>query len=451
MRQFQPVIWSKGTFLSPQHLQTQERFVEDCSRFYLDALQPWHWGFRKLAIDHQALAEGRLALASASGVLPDALPIDIPDSDVAPQARELSRCFQPGQQSCTFFLTVPEYQAGGMNVAIHRTEVVTRFRAEPTMVSDENTGRSDKPVQIARKNLRLLSEHESREGSVLMGCVRIKRSEAGSYSLDGSYIPPLIDIQGHAGLTRLFGNLIELLVSRVTQLLGTRGQKREGLADFTASDVANFWMLYTLNSHLPVLRHFLESKGTGPEQLYLQLAQLAGSLTSFSSEIAPQDLPIYRHDDLGGTFTALDAVIRTLLDTVIPSNFVALPLNRVRDTFFATSIEKDAYFDGSIFYLAVTSDLRDAELIERTPRLLIAGSSANIEGLVQRAISGLRLRHVPTPPRAIPVKLRQQYFAVETSGPEWESVLRHRNFAVYAPAELLNPKLELIIVLSKPL
>ena len=32
MRQLQPVIWSKGTFLSPQHLQAQERFVEDSAQ-----------------------------------------------------------------------------------------------------------------------------------------------------------------------------------------------------------------------------------------------------------------------------------------------------------------------------------------------------------------------------------------------------------------------------------
>jgi hypothetical protein len=35
-------------------------------------------------------------------------------------------------------------------------------------------------------------------------------------------------------------------------------------------------------------------------------------------------------------------------------------------------------------------------------------------------------------------------------GPVWESVQRARNFAVYAPAELLNPQMELIILLAQP-
>src|ERR1700734_1763389 len=72
MRQLQPVIWSKGTFLSPQHLQAQERFVEDSARFYLDSLNSRAWGFSEIQIDTKALSEGRLAVTLASGIFPDA-------------------------------------------------------------------------------------------------------------------------------------------------------------------------------------------------------------------------------------------------------------------------------------------------------------------------------------------------------------------------------------------
>src|ERR1039458_10663955 len=66
MRQLQPVIWSKGTFLSPQHLQAQERFVEDSARFYLDSLNARSWGFREIQHHTKALSEGRLAVTRAS-------------------------------------------------------------------------------------------------------------------------------------------------------------------------------------------------------------------------------------------------------------------------------------------------------------------------------------------------------------------------------------------------
>ena len=450
MRQLQPVIWSKGTFLSPQHLQAQERFVEDSARFYLDSLNARSWGFREIQIDTKALSEGRLAVTLASGIFPDALPLDIPASEYPPPARVLDECFQGGRQSCTFYLAVPEYLQGGMNVAVNRGSVSTRFLAQMQMVRDENTGSGEKPIQVARKNLQILAEGENREGSVVLGFTRILRSETGMYQIDPAYIPPLIDIHAHPTLKRILSNLVELLVARGSQLSGSRRQKNQSLADFTASDIANFWLIYTVNSHLPVLRHFLESTCTLPDMIFNELSDLAGALTAFSNKIAPRDLPAYNHEQLGACFGDLDRLIRIMLETVIPSNFVSLPLKMVRDTIYATSIDKDAYFEGSRFYLAVASDIRDADLIDRSPKLLKCCSATQLETLIRNALPGLRLAHVPTPPRSIPVKLRHQYFAIEQGGPVWESVLRARNFAVYAPSDILNPQMELIILLAQP-
>jgi type VI secretion system protein ImpJ len=450
MRQLQPVIWSKGTFLSPQHLQAQERFVEDSARFYLDSLNSRSWGFSEIQIDTKALSEGRLAITLASGIFPDALSLDIPASEYPPPARVLDECFQGGRQSCIFYLAVPEYLQGGMNVAVNRSTVSTRFLAQMQMVRDENTGSGEKPIQVARKNLQILAEGENREGSVVLGFTRILRSETGMYQIDPTYIPSLIDIHAHPTLKRILSNLIELLVARSSQLSGSRRQKNQSLADFTASDIANFWLLYTVNSHLPVLRHFLESTNTRPELLFSELSDLAGALTAFSTKIAPKDLPAYSHEQLGVCFGELDRLIRVMLETVIPSNFVALPLKMVKDTIYATSIDKDAYFVGSRFYLAIAADIRDADLIDRSQKLLKACSATQLETLIRNALPGLRLQHVPTPPRSIPVKLRHQYFAIEQGGPVWESVLRARNFAVYAPSDILNPQMELVILLAQP-
>ena len=39
----QPVLWTKGVLLSPQHFQTQDRFLEDLLEFQLSTLAfcPW--------------------------------------------------------------------------------------------------------------------------------------------------------------------------------------------------------------------------------------------------------------------------------------------------------------------------------------------------------------------------------------------------------------------------
>jgi type VI secretion system protein ImpJ len=223
--------------------------------------------------------------------------------------------------------------------------------------------------------------------------------------------------------------MVELLVARSSQLSGSRRQKNQSLADFSASDVANFWLLYTINSHLPVFRHFLETTNIQPELLFSEMSDLAGALTAFSSKIAPRDLPDYNHEQLGVCFAELDRLIRAMLETVVPSNFVALPLKMVRDTIYATSIDKDSYFDNSRFYLAISADIRDPDLIDRVPKLLKACSATQLETLIRNALPGLRLTQ---------------------GGPVWESVQRARNFAVYAPSDLLNPQMELVILLAQP-
>src|SRR5262249_53467445 len=51
MRQMQPVLWTKGLVLSPQHLQIQDRYYEDLIDFRLNMLTFSPWGFQRLAID----------------------------------------------------------------------------------------------------------------------------------------------------------------------------------------------------------------------------------------------------------------------------------------------------------------------------------------------------------------------------------------------------------------
>jgi type VI secretion system protein ImpJ len=449
MRQLQPVIWSKGTFLSPQHLQSQERFVEDTVRFYLDSLASKSWGFLSIQIDAKALTEGTLTISTATGIFPDALPIDVPASDVPPPSRVLEECFRDGRQSCMFYIAIPQYLQGGMNVSLQRGRVSTRYLAQLQMTRDENSGSNEKPVQVARKNLQLLCEGENLEGSVLLPCVRILKTETGMYHLDPTYVPSLLDVHGSDTVSGIVRGIVELLVTRSSQLSGSRRQKNQTLADFTASDVANFWLLYTINTHLPGLRHYLESTSVQPQMLFGDLSDLAGALTAFSTKIDPRDLPRYDHENLGPCFIELDRLIRAMLETVVPTNVVSIPLNLLRDTIYACSIDKDSWFENSRFYLAVSADMREADLIDRIPKLTKVCSATHIETLIRQALPGIKLTHVEQPPRALPVKLRYKYFSIERSGTAWEAVQRARNFAVYAPSDLLNPQMELIILLPK--
>ena len=450
MKRLQPVIWTKGTLLNPQHLQVQDRFLESNLQFQIDALAFRPFGFTRLRIDQEALAGGTVAIREAAGIFPDGLLFDVPASDPGPASRALADAFDPDQESIDVFLAVPGYRELGINVSTSTRDADARFGAEFTMFRDENTGLSEKPVPVARKNLRLLFGGESQEGNSVLRAARIKRTPAGLYQLDPRHVPPLLDIAASEYLTAIVRRLVEILSARSSSLAGTRRQKNQSLADFTASDIASFWLLYTINSHFPVFRHLFETSGGHPEMLFSAMLALAGCLTTFSLTIHPRDLPQYDHDDLGGCFTSLDVKLRLLLETVVPANFVSLPLKLAQPSIYAASLADDKYLANTRMYLAITAEMSQADLIAKTPYLIKICSADHIEHLVRQALPGTPLTHVAAPPSTIPVKLAYQYFSLSQSGPAWDAIGRARNLAAYIPAEFPNVQAELIILLPSP-
>src|SRR3954470_16596777 len=113
MRQLQPVLWTKGVLLSPQHLQTQDRFLEDLLEFQLSTLAFCPWGFHRLEIDREALASVSFAISAASGIFPDGLLFDMPLSDSTPPPKQLEGFWEQDQDALHVYLAIPEYRYGG--------------------------------------------------------------------------------------------------------------------------------------------------------------------------------------------------------------------------------------------------------------------------------------------------------------------------------------------------
>ena len=449
MRQLQPVIWAKGTFLTPQHLQLQDRFFESVLDFKLGALKYCPWGFAEMQFNHEALSAGSLALARAVGLFPDGLAFEIPDSDAAPGERRIEQSFGPDQTTLEVYLAVPQHRDRGLNVSVGQKSGDTRYQAEIELSRDENTGLAEKPVQVAKKNLRLLLEGEPLQGNTILRVGCVKKTETGLYQLDPQFIPPLLDISASEYLVAILRRLVEILAAKSSTLSGMRRQKNQSLAEFTAADIANFWLLYTANSYLPVMRHIFESKKGHPEGLYTTMLALAASLTTFSSTLQPRDLPNYDHDNLGACFTDLDGKLRMLLETVVPSNFVSIPLKLSRPSIYSAALANDKYLTNTRMYLAISADLSEADLLRRVPQLVKVCSATHIETLIRQALPAIPLTHVPSPPGSIPIKLNYQYFSLNQSGAAWEAVQRARNIAAYVPGDIPNPQLELIILLPQ--
>ncbi|MBK9169087.1 MAG: type VI secretion system baseplate subunit TssK [Bryobacterales bacterium] len=449
MRRLQPVLWTKGVFLTPQHLQAQDRFLESNLEFRLDSLLYKPWGFRTLQIEHAALANGEFAIASASGMFPDGMPFEIPAPDAAPPPRTLEDAWEPDQESLDVYLTVPFYREQGLNVSVTERGLPTRYLAEVLLLRDENSGLVEKPIQVARKNFRFLFEGESLEDNTVLPVARIKRSETGEYQVDSRFVPPLVDFAASEYLMAIARRLYETLTGKSSGLAGTRRQKNQTLADFSSSDIASFWLLYSVNTHLPQFRHLFEARRGHPYRLYSEMLSLAAALTTFSSSVQPRDLPAYDHERLADCFAELDEKLRFLLETVVPANWVALPLEVVQPFVWAVALDEERFFNKTHMFLAISADMNRGELLARAPQLLKVYSADNIAHLIRQALPGVEITHVPKPPNTIPVKLNYEYFSLNQQTEWFQAIRKARNLAAYVPADFPNPQLELVILLPQ--
>jgi type VI secretion system protein ImpJ len=442
-------------FLTPQHFQTQDQYIENALQFRFAASHFANWGVIGLNIDAEAVSNGLVRINDCKGIMPDGEPFDIPETDELPPSRSVGDHFPPTRDSLDVFLGIPENRPRARNVTIPAGQPnpsgappSTRYLAETRMVTDENAGSEEKPVQVARRTFRLIFEDEYRDGFSTFRIAQITRNAAGVPILNPKFVAPCLDLAASGYLTMLLRRQIEILATKSATLSAPRRQRGKVLAEFAPSETANFWLLHTVNSYLPELKHIWKVRHGHPEAAYVSMLRLAGALATFSLEGHPENLPDYDHNDLGRCFTLLDEKIRDLMETVIPSKFVSVPLE-LRDRFtWSGSVTEDQYFRNSQFFLAVSAKMGVDDLIRKTPQLMKVSSMDDIQRVVRNSLPGLTLRHTPTPPAAIPMKLDNQYFSLNQGGPLWEAIMLSRQIAVFAPGEIVEPKMEILIVLE---
>lgn len=444
------IVWSEGMYLGPHHFQAQSRYHEDAIHFVTNLLRFEPYGLLGYELDSEALTNGTLALVRARGVFPDGLPFHIPEYDVPPPPRPLAELFPPLREVVDVFLCVPAYQDGGANCALTQADVgpEMRFISESATLPDENTGRDPKPVQMGRKNIRLVLDTEPMDGCTALRIAQVRRDPAGKFVFDDRFVPPCLQISVSERLMISLRRLVSLLEEKGRAVAKPRDLANPTAAGYSAEGIANAWFLHCVNSNIGPLAHLLEAKKSHPEELFIALSRLGGALCTFGLESQAANLPKYDHDNLTGCFESLDVHIRTHLELVVPSNRVPIPLEKAARFFYFGEIVDQRTLHRSRWIFAIHCKIGESELIESTPRLVKICSRQFIPKLVERALPAMKLTHLPVPPPAVSPKVDYQYFSIDKAGPCWEHLIKTRQVGVYVPGELPDPVVELSVILE---
>jgi type VI secretion system protein ImpJ len=443
-------LWAAGALLSPQQFQQQARWEAWANECLARLCLVHPWGVRSVAFDLEALRLGTLKATRLNLRMPDGTLIDSDQVDRLPPGLDLSRLQTGDSQTATLLLALPLEQANGNNCLFDggQGDRPTRYRQDWRQVQDIYTDEVQS-VGVLEQVLSLRFEHDENGDYLTCPIARLMRDGQGAWSLDPDYIPPLLSFAAHPGLLTQLDNLLSQLSSKRQRLMGMRRESNQRMADFAVADVSLFWLLNALNTYQPVLADLKAWPARPPEQVYLELTKLAGSLLTFSLEHDVEQIPPYRHEDLESVFPPLLRMISTLLEASLPSRVIALDLEESSANRWQVRLDDPRLREpeSADFYLSVRCRLPAVQLQSQFPRLCKIGTPDEVDQLVNAALDGVPLQSLSHVPAAIPLRLENQYFALDLNHVKGKAILAQGVCAFYVPSTLADVKLELFAVL----
>ena len=443
-------LWYAGTLLSPQQFQQQARWEAwtNESLAHLSLIHPW--GVQAVAFDAEAMRLGKLKATQLRLRMPDGTLIDTDYVDRLPSALELAKLPPESIQDAKLLLALPLEQANGNNCLFEgtRADRPTRYVRDWRTVQDIYADETQE-IGVLEHALSLRLDSDDNADYLTCPLARLVRDGQGSWSLDAAYVPPLLSFAAHPGLLAQLGNLITQMAAKRQRLMGMRRESNQRMADFAVADVSLFWLLNALNTYQPILADLKAYPARHPEQVYLELAKLAGSLLTFSLEHDMDKIPAYRHDQLETVFPPLLSIISTLLEASLPSRVISLELEEAGANRWKVSLNDPRLCEpeGADFYLSVRCRMPAVQLQGQFPRLCKAGAPDDVDSLINAALDGIPLQSLSHVPAAIPLRLENQYFAMDLSHAKGKAMLAAGACAFYVPSTLGDVKLELFAVL----
>jgi type VI secretion system protein ImpJ len=433
------VVWSEGMFLRPQHFQQQDRFMQFFAHARALPLEGFFWGFRELRLDADALALGRVAVASAQGILPDGTPFHVPANGAAPEPLDIV----PTDKDQIVYLSVPlaREQAEAVTFNDDRQSLARERVRESTVPDINSIGGEPALLQLGELRLRIQRSSELTDATIGLKLARIlERRQDNQVVIDRMFIPPILA----SGLHDVLGNFNK-------ELLGLLHQRGEALAARFShpgkggiSELSDFLMLELVNRWEPVVRHWNSVPTLHPERLFSGMLQLAGDLcTHTRSNRRPGVYPEYDHNDLTSCFQPLMADLRLSLSMVLEQGVIPIELQDRSHGVRVAVMPSPDLVRTAAFVLAVSAAIPPEVVRARFPTQVKIGPVEKLRDLVNLHLPGVGLRPLPVAPRQLPYNAGYNYFEVDTTHELWKQLDRSGGMGMHIAGDFPELKLEL--------
>lgn len=433
------VVWREGIFLRQQHFQQQDRHFERLVSARAGSLRPYPWGVTDLVINRDLAALGKFAVERISGVMPDGFAFSIP-GELSP----LAPLDVPANcRDATIYLTLPVHQPDVVEYrfAGETGAEATRYLVDAVDVADvSDEDRTREQIEIARPNLAFGLTREQTFGRVQIGIARIREVSSGALQFDERYIPPALAASASVRLTGFLADIIGRAEQRIDEL----AERAVEASDGGAETIANFLLLQLLNRCRAQLAHLASLPMLHPERLYEALSAMAGELATLTGGARrPPTFPAYEHERLQACFEPIVDFIQGGLSAIYDRAAITLPLTEAAPGAYTSRTADPALYETGYFFLAVSARTPLDDIRARFPSVAKIGPVQRMRQIVDSALTGIALRHVPTPPpqiRAIPGFV---YFELDRSSSEWGALAAAPALGLHVAGDWPDLRLEL--------
>jgi type VI secretion system protein ImpJ len=446
----QKILWGEGLFIRPQHFQQQDAFHQWRLQQAMRFMHPYAYGIHKLTIDTKALESGQLRLLELELVFQNGEFFSAPMEDDLPEPKDIRETIKNNGRTIFSAACAPLRSGMASNVAESLASAGTSvpYHRFERPVFDQFTQATAGPVTALKRAVHLVADSEPQIELISMPLVVIQRRADGGCEFDPHYMPPCMNINSSGAMGRYLENFISLLEAKVQALRSSYREPSKNIIEYRAGDTASFWLLHTASTAVASLSHMAHHRGLHPERLFERMLELAGALMTFSKNFTLGDLPQYEHLDPAPSFEALDAIVRTLLETVVPTQHFVIPLVRVSELFYHGSLSSPKITPRTQIYLGVKSSLTAAKIIDAVPKLFKIGSPDDLQTDMGGAYtSGVHLAHAPQVPAEINLRSGMHYFRLENQDVLYARMFKAQTLALFFPSQnFADLTLELIAI-----
>lgn len=434
------VVWSEGMFISPQHFQQQERYLESYIKNYHHFNHGSPLGLFDIDIDIDLLKIGKFGVKYSSGIFPDGSPfytdyemvIDIPDDAMGK----------------LIYLALPIYRQGIQEVTFDEHSGIRHRAMMQSLFDSSRQDTESEEIELSILNISLKIEGEDIEDYTLIEIAKIKEKKIdGGVTLDQTYIPPCLQIGVSDYILTSLKEIHADLLSHGQNLSKKLSVDNNIKADqIVASD---YIMLQTIARWSPQVSIWIDKNKVSPQQLYYYLCTMVGEFAALKSTFI-SDFKYFDCHNMFPLFSQLFGELKVLLRQGRESSVTILNWDKTlfdKRRLLRIKVMDAVLYNSSRILLAVSCSLG---MVETSKQFVVSsklGGNNRIAELVRNSMSGIPLTALPFAPNELKARANKAYFELDTDSPYWQEIVRKDEpIALHLNEKIADFEIEMIFI-----